>query len=155
MPVEPVLERLAQRLRLAMAGILARRVVPERSGALLVASLDTAQRLDLARTRAFTVRAPSGRRYRIGVGTVANVEAVGEDGEAYYRLCAAPLGLPTPAVMLAQKLMLETREAEFLAIARFTPIGAPAHTAPAREEAASTPAANAQRREALAPANPG
>lgn len=122
MRVEDVLRRALERARFALAGVRARRVARERAGALLVASLSTEQRLELAHTRAFTVRVPSGRRYRIGFGTVANIEAVGEDGEPYYRLCAGPLALPTPAVMLAQKLMLETREAEFLAIARFSTI---------------------------------
>jgi hypothetical protein len=143
MRVEGVLGRAAQRVRFAIAGVRARRVARERAGALLVASLDTGQRLELARERAFTVRAPSGRRYRIGFGTVANIEAVGEDGEPFYRLCAGPLALPTPAVMLAQKLMLETREAEFLAIARFTAI----------EEARRAEAP--QRSAALVEANPG
>lgn len=152
MRVEGALRRAVERVRFAVAGVMARRVARERSGVLLVASLNTEQRLQLARTRGFTVRAPSGRRYRIGFGTVANIEAVGEDGEPYYRLCAGPLALPTPTVMLAQKLMLETREAEFLAIARFTAIE---EAGPVRGQAAPARAEGPRRRDALVEANPG
>lgn len=89
----------------------------ERSADLLVSCLSAAQRAEFQRTRAFTVRGPSGRRYRIGFGTMANIEVLGKSGEVDYRLCAGPVELPTHAVMLAQKLMLESCEAEFLRIA--------------------------------------
>lgn len=89
----------------------------EGSTDLLLSCLSAAQRSDFERSRSFTVRGASGRRYRIGFGTLANIEVLGERGDVEYRLCAGPAELPTHAVMLAQKLMLESREAEFLRIA--------------------------------------
>ena len=74
------------------------------------------------RTCGFTIRGQSGQRYCIGFGTVANIGVLNDRGELLYRLCAGPTGVPVPAAMLAQKLMLETREAEFLAIAVRDPL---------------------------------
>jgi hypothetical protein len=54
--------------------------------------------------------------------------------------------------MLAQKLMLETREAEFLAIARFSAIE---EAGRARGRAAPARAGEPPRSDALAEANPG
>lgn len=59
----------------------------------------------------------SGRRYRITYGTVANIIVEAERAGEDQRLCAAPEHLSAPAVMLAQKLMLESREEEFLRVA--------------------------------------
>lgn len=84
---------------------------------LLLACLNPAQRAEFERTRAFTVRGQSGRTYRITYGTMANIEVFTPGGAFAYRLCAAPRELPTPSVMLAQKLMLESCEAEFIEIA--------------------------------------
>lgn len=95
----------------------AERQAAERSRELLVACLTPAQRAEFARRHAFTVRGSSGKRYRIAFGTTANVEVLGERGEVEHRLCAGPTRLSTCAVMLAQKLMLESRESEFLRIA--------------------------------------
>jgi hypothetical protein len=96
--------------------------VPDREGVrrareFLFAQLTPEQRSELERRRAFTVRGESGRLYRIGVGFVANIEALDDAGRTQYRLCACPRRLPTWGVMLAQKLMLEGREAEFLRLA--------------------------------------
>ena len=103
-----------------------RRPASQRAHALLLECLTPAQRRDFERTRGFVVQGASGRLYRIGFGTVANIEVLGERGEVAYRLCARPDDLPTAAVMLAQKLMLETREAEFLALAARHPFVVPA-----------------------------
>jgi hypothetical protein len=89
----------------------------ERSRALLLRCLSAAQRAEFERTLGFCVRGASGCRYRIGYSTTANVEVLGENGEVLFRLCAGPNRLPTPSVLLAQKLMLEACEAEFLRIA--------------------------------------
>lgn len=97
----------------------------ERSHLLLLACLTPAQRREFERTRGFTVCGASGRLYRIGFGTVANIDVVGASGQVLYRLCAKPDDVPTPAVMLSQKLMLETREAEFLRIAVRHPLLTP------------------------------
>ena len=113
---------LEARRRMAGLDAGAQRLAADRSRELLVACLTPAQRLEFDRTHAFSVRGESGRRYRVGFGTVANVEVLGSRGEVLYRLCAKPADLPTPAVMLAQKLMLETREAEFLRVAARHPV---------------------------------
>lgn len=108
---------LEGRRRLAGRNVPAQRLAAERSRELLLACLNEAQRAEFEHRHSFRVRGQSGRCYRIAVGTVANIEVLGEGGELEYRLCAGPIHLPTPAVMLAQKLMLETRESEFLGIA--------------------------------------
>ena len=89
----------------------------ERSLELLLQCLSPAQRAEFHRMRAFTVQGPSGRHYRITYGTTANIEVLAAAGWVEYRLCAGPEGVPAPAVMLAQKLMLERCEADFLRIA--------------------------------------
>lgn len=113
---------LEGRRRLSKFNIAAQRHASERSRQLLLGCLNTTQRAEFERTRAFRVRGQSGQWYRIGYGTIANIEVLGERGELRARLCARPNELPTPAVMLAQKLMLETREAEFLRIAASQPV---------------------------------
>ena len=89
----------------------------ERSRELLLRCLTPGQRAEFEVTRGFTVRGQSGRLYRIAYGTTANVEVLSADGELEYRLCAGPTDVPTTSAMLAQKLMLERREAEFLRVA--------------------------------------
>jgi erythromycin esterase-like protein len=89
-----------------------------RSLELLEQCLSPAQRAEFARSSTFRVRGQSGQQYRITYGTTSNVEVLEPAGTVSRRLCALPAGnLPIPAVMLAQKLMLETQEAEFLRIA--------------------------------------
>ena len=100
------------------AGRLPDRRACERALDLLVHYLTPAQRAEFARSSTFKVRGQSGRQYRITYGTTSNVEVLGPSGRVCQRVCALPAGdLPIPTVMLAQKLMLETREAEFLRIA--------------------------------------
>jgi hypothetical protein len=90
----------------------------ERSLRLLLRCLTPAQRAEFARSNAFKVRGESGQQYRITYATTSNVEVIAHSGAISRRLCALPMGnLPIPAVMLAQKLMLETQESEFLRIA--------------------------------------
>lgn len=118
------------RRRLAKFNLAAQRHASERSRQLLLSCLNPTQRAEFERTRAFRVRGQSGQWYRIGYGTIANIEVLGERGELRSRLCARPNELPTPAVMLAQKLMLETREAEFLRIAASQPVLVPTRSCP-------------------------
>jgi hypothetical protein len=100
------------------AGVYPDRRASERALDLLVQCLTPAQRTEFARSSTFRVRGQSGQQYRITYATTSNVEVIGPSGTVSRRLCAIPVGdLPIPAVMLAQKLMLETREAEFLRIA--------------------------------------
>lgn len=111
------LERYLAVGRFAEMGLFEDRRARERSLALLVRCLTAAQRAEFQRSNTFTVRGSSGRRYRITYATTANVEALGPHGSIERRLCAGPTGVPIPSVMLAQKLMLENEEAEFLRIA--------------------------------------
>jgi hypothetical protein len=112
------LQRILAAERFAEIGFFERRRGHERSLNLLLRCLTPAQRAEFKASNAFKVRGESGQRYRITYGTTANVEVLSQSGAVLRQLCAGPLELPTPAVMLAQKLMLENREAEFLRIAR-------------------------------------
>jgi hypothetical protein len=58
------------------------------------------------------------RKYRVNRGRTRNIELIDEQGKVVKRLCAHPQDLvPDADTMLAQKLMLETNEQEFLKIA--------------------------------------
>jgi hypothetical protein len=104
--------------RLAEMGVLEDRRARERSLSLLVRCLTSAQRAEFKRSNAFKVRGQSGQQYRITYGTTANIEVLAQSGTVVRRLCAGPVvSVPIPAVMLVQKLMLETQESEFLHIA--------------------------------------
>lgn len=60
----------------------------------------------------------SGTRYRVtDRGTMANVHVLKDNNKVSHRLCAHPLGVPQGDIMLAQKLMLEHDEANFLKVA--------------------------------------
>lgn len=60
----------------------------------------------------------SVRRYRIWRGRTRNVAQIDEGGRVLKRLCAHPIELvPDADTMIAQKLWLETAEAEFLRVA--------------------------------------
>ena len=103
--------------RFAETGLLEDRRARERALNLLVECLTPGQRAEFERTSAFKVRGKSGQLYRITYATTANVEVLEQPGMVIRRLCAGPVGVPIPDVMLAQKLMLEANEAEFLRIA--------------------------------------
>jgi hypothetical protein len=141
-------ERLGERLRRWLAGLAragvqlceqrararltAHHDAAERARALLVQCLSAAQRDEFDRTRAFCVKGASGRRYRLGYSVTANIEVLDAAGEVQYRLCAGPDRMPTPAVLLTQKLMLEACEAEFLRIAARHPAVIGPFAGPAR-----------------------
>ncbi|HLS85784.1 MAG TPA: hypothetical protein VK043_05760 [Burkholderiales bacterium] len=108
---------IAARRRHLEATLAPDRHAYRRARTLLRRHLSPAQRREYERYGAFTVVGPSGRRYRIGYGACINIEVLSRAGTVEYRLCAGPSGVPIPAVMLAQKLMLEAQEAAFLQIA--------------------------------------
>lgn len=104
--------------RFTEAGLFEDRRARQRSLDLLLKCLTPAQRAEFERTSAFKVRgSKSGQQYRITYATTANIEVIEPPGTVVRRLCAGPVGVPIPAVMLAQKLMLEADEPEFLRIA--------------------------------------
>jgi hypothetical protein len=94
----------------------------KRAEKLLEEQLSAAQREELAAQGFFTLRtiAPTGegRIYRIRRGRSRNVEQVDGTGRVIKTLCAHPQAMvPDADTMLAQKLMLEFGEEEFLLIA--------------------------------------
>jgi hypothetical protein len=112
------LERALAAPRLAEIGLFEDRRARERSLNLLVRCLTRAQRAEFECSQAFKVRGKTGQEYRITYAASANIEVLTQSGMVSHRLCAGPVGVPVPAVMLAQKLMLETQEHEILRIAR-------------------------------------
>ena len=76
----------------------------------------------------------TGKRYRIRHGKAQNVYELDGNGNAISGLCFWPGQLPAGDCMLAQKIALETRESEALAVAnRFGVFGAGAREATARQ----------------------
>ena len=95
-----------------------RQAAMERAERLLEACLSLAQRDQFQSEGWFLVRSPSGRRYQIRRGRARNVIEVNMQGRRLRTLCCHPVdGVPDADTMLAQKLMLETQEDEFLRLA--------------------------------------
>lgn len=118
-------EIAADAQRQAEARERARRAEAERVAAkakakeLLERHLSEEQRKELAANRYFTVITRDGERvYRIHEGRSGNVRRVNAKGERMRTYCIHPSDLvPDEDTMLAQKLMLETAEEDFLRIA--------------------------------------
>lgn len=90
----------------------------ERAKQLLTAHLTEDQVRSLNEQSAIVVRAESGRQYRLRKGWAGNVDGLADDGKVECRYCIHPNAhVPEYDNLLAQKLMLETNEAEFLRIA--------------------------------------
>jgi hypothetical protein len=106
-----------------------RQEAQRRAAILLREHLTHEQIEELMQERHFRVQAPSGIVYRIDVGYARNVRRLDETGRPIETYCIHPadaLGIPEEDSMLAQKLMLETSEADFLRIANRHPADAPA-----------------------------
>lgn len=89
----------------------------DRARALLHRYLTKEQRLELRKTRGFTMRGKDGRTYHVTLGSSTNIFV--EHEGAKYALCVIPKeALPTHDVVLAQKVMLETDPEAFLRLAR-------------------------------------
>lgn len=92
---------------------------------LLLSCLTPAQQEEYTATRSFTVKVKSGNRYRIEQHRNYNVIRLDKKGQVVSELCAGPVEeVPLEDQMLAQKLLLETDEAEFLAVANRRSVGA-------------------------------
>lgn len=103
----------------------ARDAAAAKAAKLLLEELDADQRADFEAKKSFVVTAKSGRKYRIRTGTHGNVDVLDKDGKPEARLCVQTrdeFALPTPDVMLAQKLYIEHAEEEFLKVANRTPV---------------------------------
>lgn len=99
-----------------------RQAAQRKAAALLRRQLTREQRQQFEETQAFEVTTPSGRRYRIRRGRSANIDVLGPNGEVTHRLCIHPGEMvPDEDTMVAQKLMLETAEADVLRIANSHP----------------------------------
>jgi hypothetical protein len=97
---------------------LRRRVANRAAKRLLLDHLRAEQRAELEQHDYFHVVTADGqRRYRIRIGTHGNVRRVRGDGVEDRSYCIQPNGVPTYDAMLAQALMLETDETEFLRVA--------------------------------------
>ncbi len=92
----------------------------ERALTLLLDHLTPAQRFQYETVHSFDVEV-NGRRYRISSGWSGNVKRLNESGGWIESLCIHfDRSMPIPDLMLAQKLMLETNEAEFRRIANIS-----------------------------------
>ena len=90
-----------------------------RARRLLVANLNPEQRRELKRKGHFHVAGSKGNIYRIASSLPFNVRLAGEARRSRIFFCleAEDPDLPMEDVMLAQKLLLETDEGEFLRLA--------------------------------------
>jgi hypothetical protein len=90
---------------------------------LLEANLTSRQLTEFLTYRRFdVVGGASGRIYRVRFTGARNVEELDQDGRCIRRLCFFPEGeLVAGDVVLAQKVALETFEAEVLAVANTFP----------------------------------
>lgn len=101
------------------AAAAAAQATAARAEQLLKENLDALQLEEFKVNKTFTVISRDGeRRYRIRKGWAHNVERLDNTGQKMHTLCAHPVD-PVPEYdnMLAQKLMLEHDEANFLKIA--------------------------------------
>jgi len=95
-----------------------REAARERARTLLLRHLTEEQRAMLAGHGWFVVEGRSGTRYRIRASSAAGNVDVLHNEHVLHRLCAhCDLSIPLHDHLLAQKLMLESDESEFLRIA--------------------------------------
>lgn len=98
-----------------------RQKAKERAALLLQENLSEKQRLELAAKGYFTLVVASNgekRYYQVHQGRNGNVHQVDAHGNKIGQYCAHPrISCPDEDTMLAQKLMLESQEQEFLRIA--------------------------------------
>jgi hypothetical protein len=96
-----------------------RKKARKRARKLLESALDPAQRRELKRKGYFHVWSSRGNVYRIARESPFNVRLAGyaKASRIYFCLEAEDPDVPVEDVMLAQKLLLETNEGEFLRVA--------------------------------------
>jgi hypothetical protein len=91
---------------------------------LLLSCLTPAQQEEYRASQSFTVKVQSGNRYRIESRKNYNVVGLSRNGRHQAEYCAGPVeDVPIEDQMLAQKLLLETDEAGFLAVANGRSVG--------------------------------
>lgn len=96
-----------------------RRKAEARAKKLLLTCLTPEQRNDWEKEQAFRVISADGERiYQIKRGRCRNVQLLNPEGQVIRHYCAHPIeDVPDADTVLAQKLMLETCEQEFLRLA--------------------------------------
>lgn len=93
----------------------------EKGKNLLLYHLTAVQRQEYEKTKAFTVTAPSGNKYRIREGRQMNIDVLDEYWQRIDVICFLPEGaLVDGDCMLAQKIALETCEELALSVANKT-----------------------------------
>jgi hypothetical protein len=113
----------AEREARYLAESVEREQAKARAQILLRENLTDEQKAELAEKRYFSLgvidsKTGERRTYRIHQGRSGNVEQVDDNGQRLKRFCIHPnIACPDEDTMLAQKLWLETREAEFLRVA--------------------------------------
>lgn len=127
-PVETAEQRVARELRTRQERETwaaqdkvrreARRIAISKADDLLESVLSQVQREQLQKESGFLVRGQSGVVYRVRRGRSINVDEIAGNGEVVRTHCAHPsMDVPDGDTMVAQKLMLECDEQEFLRIA--------------------------------------
>lgn len=89
----------------------------QRARELLYEHLDEEQEASYRENLYFETVGSNGTRYRIEWGYAGNVLALNESGRPWRRYCCHPSGYANEDTLLTQKLLLETDEDSFLAIA--------------------------------------
>jgi hypothetical protein len=125
-PEQIALAQAAQEEANRLAAIEAerQRMANEKAKKLLVEHLSPQQQKTYDEKRYFDVDI-EGRTYRIHHGSHGNVRLLGtgeKTGKEVTKYCIQPDGVPVGDVLLAQKLLLEADEKEFLRIANATQI---------------------------------
>lgn len=114
-------ERGKERRLAADKVVEAKKIANGRADALLKSMLNDTQRKNLEEVSVFLVKSESERMFRIRRG--GGVDELNEDDKVIARYCIHHSWedkLPVADTMLAQKLMLEMSEAEFMRIANRT-----------------------------------
>lgn len=90
----------------------------EKADKLLVSVLSDVQKQQLKQHDWFLVKGQNGQIYRIRKGRSVNVDLLDKEGKVIETLCAYPTGgVPDGDAMVAQKLMLECDQKDFLRVA--------------------------------------
>ena len=123
---EEVLQRraayAAEQARLAAEQKRKKDEAIQRANDLLMMHLDEKQRRDWRLRQQFYVRSQSGKRFRIRNLGSMNIDEMDEGDRVRANHCIVAPGVPLPDQLLAQKLMLEHNEAEFMRVANLRTI---------------------------------
>jgi hypothetical protein len=118
--------RMQERLDRELKKLKAKEEADQRAEALLKCFLSSSQRAQYEAERAFeviTCRSGVTRTYRLRKGWAGNVFLLDDKGRQVEKYCIHPdVAVPEADNLVAQKLLLESNEEEFLRVANRTPI---------------------------------